>query len=66
MLASLSGHRFSEPRRRAQLPGLQRRPEDCDQPGHCQKRHEIRRRNSVLSRGAAGYCDALPFPRFLP
>jgi hypothetical protein len=62
LLASLSGHRFPGPR----TPGSATTGYNDGQniginPLTIKNATRIRCRNSTLSRGAAGYCDALPF-----
>ncbi len=55
LLASLSGHRFPEPR----TPGYNDGQNIGINPLTIRNATRIRCRNSALSRGAAGYCDAL-------
>ena len=62
MLASLSGHRFPEPRTPGSAtPGYNAGQNIGINPLTIRNATRIRCRNSALNRGAAGYCDALPF-----
>ena len=60
LLASLSGHRFSEPRSPGSAtPGYNDGQNIGINPLTIRNATSIRCRNSALSRGAAGYCEAL-------
>jgi hypothetical protein len=60
LLASLSGRRFSEPRiPGSATPGYNDGQNIGINPLTIRNPTRIRCRNSALSRGAAGYCDAL-------
>jgi hypothetical protein len=60
LLASFSGHRFAEPRSPVSATSGYNEGQNIGiNPLTIRNARRIRCRNSALSRGAAGYCDAL-------